>query len=234
MTPILIVIPFWQGDITAAIDLCKILAGLQPHHAGNLAHVMLVSRQDCKLDVNMVKIISAKFNTLTFKSTSPKKGWPSGPNGMFSSAMINISLYHAKKYECVYWMEPDAIPLCPNWYWDLVVEWRRRHPTVNVMGCRADCDGNGKGDHISGSCLYHPNITRILPELTRSDSIAWDYQHRARIVAMGAHTNMIENFYKATNLPMDIVDRAKLGVRVIHGAKDASVRNAVKRKYKIT
>lgn len=231
MTPILICIPFWEGDNGQAIELCRIISGLQATHAANLAHVMLVCRQDWKIDPNMVKIISTKFNTFTFHSNSPLKGWPSGSNGMFSSTMIKICTSYKNKYECVYWMEPDAIPICPNWYWDLVLEWRRRHPSVNVVGCRHDCDGDGKGDHITGCAIYHPDIARILPEITRSDRMAWDYQHREKIVRMGGNTRLIQNRYHQNNLPSGVIQEP--GVVIIHGVKDNSVVHAVKRKFKI-
>lgn len=231
--PILIVIPFWQGDKAQAVELCKIVAGLQPVHVGNAAHVMLVSRQDCPMDQNMVKIISQKFNTLTFQSRSPLRGWPAGSNGMFGSSMIHISNSFKDKYECVYWMEPDAIPIIPNWFSNLVKEWRTRHPSVNIVGCRSDCNGDGTGDHITGCAVYHPNIARIFPQLTICSNIAWDYLHRGRIVAMGKHTPLIENWYRARNAPYGILDRVNVGVNIIHGHKDLSVVNHVKMKYKI-
>lgn len=231
--PILIVIPFWQGDQAQAIELCRIIAGLQSVHVGNAAHVMLVARQDCNMDQNMVKIIASKFNTLTYKSMSNLKGWPAGPNGMFGNTMIHISNNFVKKYECIYWMEPDAIPLVPNWFANLVKEWKSRHPSCNIMGCRSDCHGDGTGDHITGCAVYHPNIARIYPPLTMCDNVAWDYLHRAKMVAMGKHTTLIENWYKAKNAPYGIVDRVNVGVNILHGFKDNSVINHVKKKYNI-
>lgn len=234
MTPMLIALPFWEGDKDRAMDLCRILAGLQPHHIGNFAHVLLVARQDCKHDMNMIKIVMAKFNTFTHISNSPLKGWPNGPNGMFGNTMIHIANNQKKnQYDCVYWMEADAIPLCPNWFVDMHNSWKARHIKCLVMGCRSDCNGDGSGDHISGSCLYHPNIAKLMPELTGVTGQAWDYKHRAKIVQVGAHTPMIENWYKATNLPPDIANRSELGVRAIHGCKDRSVVNSVANKYKI-
>lgn len=231
--PILIVIPFWKNDMQQAIELCRVVAGLQPAHVGNAAHVMLVARQDCHIDQNMVKIIAAKFNILTYKSMSPLKGWPAGSNGMFGSSMMHIGLNLSKRYECVYWMEPDAIPIVPNWFSNLVKEWRSRHPTVNIMGCRSDCNGDGSGDHITGCAVYHPRIAKIFPQLMSCDTVAWDYLHRARIVAMGKHTPLVENWYRATNAPVGILDRINVGVNIIHGFKDSSVINHVKKKYNI-
>lgn len=231
--PILIVIPFWQNDQPHAIELCRILAGLQSVHVSNAAHVMLVARQDCNMDENMVKIISQKFNTLTYKSNSPLRGWPAGSNGMFGSTMIHISNNFVARYECIYWMEPDAIPIVPNWFANIVSEWRTRHPSVNIMGCRSDCNGDGTGDHITGCAAYHPNIARIYPALTYCDNVAWDYLHREKIVAMGKHTPLIENWYRATSAPIGILDRINVGVNIIHGFKDYSVINHVKKKYNI-
>lgn len=229
--PILIVLPFWKGDFTQAIEICKICAGLQTNHVGNAATFMLACRQDFSVDKNMVNIISRKFNTLTFKCTSPLRGWPQGPNGMFGSTMINISNNHKDKFECVYWLEPDAVPIRPNWFHDLVLEWRKKSPSAKIVGCRADCNGNGTGDHITGCALYDPNIARILPIITKSDGIAWDYQHRAKILQIGGSTKLIQNRYRQTNVHHGIIDEA--GVVIIHGVKGNSLTDAVKRKYNI-
>lgn len=231
--PILICIPYWEKDKTEAIEVCKIIAGLQTGHVGATAHVLLICRQDSTIDPNMVKIVSAKFNTFTYKSQSPLKGWPAGPNGMFGNAMIHIANNFKEKYECLYWLEPDAIPIRPNWFWDLVLEWRRKHPNAWIVGCRADCNGDGTGDHITGCAIYHPNIARLMPCLTTCSLVAWDYMHRAKIIQVAGHTKLIENYYKARNLPHTIVDRANHGVVIVHGAKDRSVINAVKSKYRI-
>lgn len=229
--PILIVVPFWDGDKTQAIELCKIIAGLQAGHAGQTAHIMLVCRQDTKIDQNMIKIISPKFNVFTYKSQSPLRGWPQGPNGMFGSTMIHISNNFKDKYECVYWCETDAIPICPNWFWCLVEEWRKRHATALIVGCRGDCNGDGTGDHITGCALYHPNIARLMPYLTTCQNVAWDYMHRDKIVASGGPSRLIQNRYGQKNLDHGVINEP--GVVVIHGVKTDCIVKAVKQKYKI-
>lgn len=230
--PILIVVPMWKGDFTQAIEVCKITAGLQPHHVKHEAHVMLVCRQDFGFDQNMIKIISAKFNTLTYRSSSPLRGWPNGANGMFGNTMIHISNNLSKTYDAIFWMEPDCVPIRTNWFCDLHKEWKKRHSTAHIIGCRHDCNGDGSGDHITGCAIYDPNIARILPEITRSDGIAWDYEHRAKIVAMGGGTKLIQNWYKAKNADPGIIEQG--GVVAIHGFKDLSLCNIVKKKFKIS
>lgn len=233
MIPILICLPFWDGDKTHAVELCRIIAGLQSGHVGQLANVLLVNRQDCPHDKNMVNIVSRKFNTLTYKTQSPLRGWPQGPNGMFGSTMIHIANNYKDKYECIYWMEPDAIPICPNWFWNLVEEWRRRHPKTLVVGCRADCNGNGTGEHITGCALYHPNIARLMPCLTTCSVVAWDYMHRDKIIQVAGHTNLIQNHYKGRNFDPKTLDVVlKAGCSIVHGIKDLSLINVVKTRYR--
>lgn len=231
MTPILIAIPFWQGDKSQAIALCRIIAGLQSHHVGTTAHILLVCRQDCAIDHNMINILKPKFQVFTYHSSSALKGWPSGSNGMFGSTMIHIANTAVKNYECVYWMEPDAIPISPNWFWCLVEEWRKRHPTSLVVGCRSDCNGNGTGDHVTGCALYHPNIARLMPYLTTCDNVAWDYQCRDKIVAVAGSTGLIQNRYRERNVDAGVIEEP--GVVIIHGVKDDSVINSVAKKYNI-
>lgn len=231
MVGILIVIPYWQGDQVTAKEMCRVIAGLQANHAGTTAHVMLVARQDVKMDHDMINIISKKFNTLTHLSASPLRGWPNGSNGIFGDSMIRISnSKFDKTYETVFWMEPDCVPMRPNWFWDLVIAWRGRHPTTKIVGCRHDCNGDGTGDHITGCAMYHPNIARILPQICKSDHIAWDYQHRAAIVRMGGPTNQIANRYKGRNVEPTILNDP---AAVIHGIKDYSLIKLVAKKYGI-
>lgn len=232
MIGLLICIPYWSGDHAAAKELCKVIAGLQPHHVGQTAHVMLINRQDMKLDRSMVETIAKKFNTWTHTTMSPLRGWPAGANGMFGDTMIHLSNRKVEKtYETVFWMEPDCTPMRPNWFWDLVLEWRNRHPKAKIVGCRHDCNGDGTGDHITGCALYHPNIARILPQICTCDNMAWDYQHRSTIVKNGGPTELIRNRYKARNVEPSIMEDT---AAVIHGIKDFSLINLVKKKFDIS
>lgn len=230
--PILICIPFWSGDKTQAIDLLKIIAGLQAGHVGQTAHILLVARQDIHIDPNMIKIISPKFNIFTYKSQSPLRGWPQGPNGMFGSSMIHIANAFKDKYECVYWMEPDAIPICPNWFWCLVEEWRKRHPEALIVGCRSTIDGNSQTDHVTGCAIYHPNIARLMPYLTTCQSVAWDYLHKEKILQVAGSTTIIQNRYGQRNVDHGAINEP--GLVIIHGVKSDCIVKAVKAKYKIT
>lgn len=232
--PLLVVIPFWAGDQGDAIELCKLLCGFSHKHAGQEVHVMLAHRWDCPVDPNLVKIVSAKFNVLTHQTRGSAKGWPAGCNAMFASAMIHVATMLKNRYVAVYWMEPDAIPIVPDWSKKLIAAWNNRHPSAWIVGCRHDCNGDGSGDHITGCALYDPEITRLIPQIVGSRGAAWDYEHRAAIVRNGQHTHLIANLYKARNVSADDLDQLLAqGCVIVHGAKDDSVKKWVKLKYSI-
>lgn len=221
--PILICIPYWSGDIVMARKLAKIIVAQHPGHVKDLAHVLLVHRQDFYThDKELVDTLSKSFNVHTFQANSPMRGWPDGANGMFGSAMTRVSSFQ-ERYECVYWMEPDCVPLAPNWFWNLYLEWKKRKPGVNIVGC-------SDGQHITGCAIYHPNIARIMPKISSAGGQAWDWMYRQDILAMGQHTNLIENHYHGQNCdPANANGQAA----IIHGYKDFSLLNAVADKFKV-
>jgi len=225
--PILIVISYWDGDKNLAKKLVDLIVGMQSAHAQREAEVLLVCRQDCKIDKDMVAKLATRFNVHTLISFSPFKGWPQGCNGMFSSAMIHISQWMGE-YEAVYWMEADCVPMRPSWYHELTAAWRARGPMTKIMGWIGDCDGGGNGTHITGCAIYHPKIAVLLPQITSSCTIPWDYEHRRLIIGVGERTNLIENAYRAVNATPATLD---LPFAVIHGFKDESLLDLVSRKY---
>jgi len=121
--PILVVISYWEGDKNLAKKLVNLIVGMQSEHAKRSVEIMLVCRQDCKVDLEMVGKLSTKFNVHTFLSKSPFRGWPQGCNGMFASSMIQIS-QNMNPFGGVFWMEADCVPMRPSWYSELSSAWR--------------------------------------------------------------------------------------------------------------
>lgn len=227
--PILICLPYWTGDVEMCRGMAKLMADLQPVHAGNSCAVMICARQDCAIDGYIAEVLKHKFNVLNFVTSSPLRGWPEGPNGMFGSTMIHI--YTSRfNIQTAYWMEADCVPTRPSWFSELHDAWVRRAPGANIVGCRHDCHGDGSGDHITGCAMYDPNIASILPKITTSSQWAWDYEHRADIVQMGQHTNLIYNAYKARNVAPTILE---YGAAIIHGVKDYSLQRIVREKCQL-
>lgn len=225
--PILVILSYYEGDRDLCRKLCALIADLQPQHVGRACEILLVARQDCEIDKEMVWKLSTRFNLYTFKSTSPQRGWPAGPNGMFGTTMIHIA-NAPMNVECVFWMEADCAPMMPNWFDKLAEAWKNRRPGASVVGCMFDCDGNGRGVHITGCALYDPNFARILPGACSCSSVAWDYQYRHGIVALGQATNLIGMRFRAQSVEPTILNDP---CAVMHGVKNDCLLNLIRDKY---
>lgn len=219
--PIIVAIPFWERDRNQALDLCKLIAHMEPEPAKNEATFLVVNRQDCVPDMKMVDLLATKFTAMTFRSRSPKRGWPSGPNGMFATTMLQLASTVATQFDCIFWMEPDCVPMRPTWWRELLEVWRNREPGKLIVGYN-------DGKHINGNALYDPNIARRLPFLALSDRMAWDWEHRKAMVDYGESTNLIYNAYRATKALPDAINSPHA---VIHGYKDDSLMRLVASKY---
>lgn len=227
---ILIALCYWEGDKDLARKVAKLMADLQPHHVGNVCEVLIVARQDeMNADSGMVRDLQEKFNVKTMVTSSPLRGWPGGCNGMFGSAMIQIANY-ISTHDCVFWMEADCVPMYPNWFSDLHHEWMNRRSGSNIVGCICDAHGDGSGIHLTGCAIYHPQIARLLPEITSCDNIAWDWLWRAQMVKMGSHTNAINLQYKMTAPKPELLN---LHYSVTHGYKTDWLLNAVRAKHQV-
>lgn len=225
--PLLVVIAYWEGDKNLARKLVNLIVGMQAVHAKREVEIMLVCRQDCKIDKEMVAKLATRFNVHTHVSTSPFKGWPQGPNGMFASSMIHISQW-MKPYGGVFWMEADCVPMRPSWYTELSNNWKRRKASTRIMGWIGDCHGDGTGVHITGCAIYECKIAKILPCITASCTAPWDFEHRKAMVSVGERTPLIENAYRARNATEAT---AALPFAVIHGFRDESLLDLVSKKY---
>jgi hypothetical protein len=224
---VLVAISFWDGDRELCRKMVDLIVDLEPVHVGRRAGILLVHRQDCKVDNEMVAKLKTRFDVLVHKSDSPNRGWPQGCNGMFSSTILHVRRWKIP-CKCIYWMEADCTPMYPGWFDDLAQAWRERKPMTLVKGWTGDCNGDGTGWHITGCALYDPEIAIKMPFITSTAGGAWDYEHRRAIMARGERTTLIENWYRKNKAPDSLMDKK---YAVVHGIKDGSLCDMVRKKY---
>lgn len=225
--PFLIVISYWEGDRDMCREMVRLLVDLQEKHAGKAAKILLICRQDSKIDAEMVRLLKSKFDLETKIGTSPLRGYPGGANGLFASAALHLATC-TEQYDGWFWMEPDCVPMYPNWWVDLKMEWKNRPRGVQIMGWKGDCNGNGTGWHITGCAIYDQQIARTIPCLTMCDGIPWDYKCRDEMLRVGKETLKIHLCWRAKNATPDIL---KNRWSIAHGYKDGSLLKLVRKEY---
>lgn len=216
--PLLIVIPYWEGDFKRVFTLARVISGLQTHHAGELAHVCLASRQDCAPQNDAFIELEKKFNVFHHRCNSPMRGYPAGSNGMFNSMLTFAAFRLVDKYDAVLWMEPDMAPCKPSWIDCLITAWNSKNSNIYAMGHIFSMDGSDHSLHLNGGALWSPITLRIDPEITNCAG-AWDWDRRRNILKWSQDTHEIRYAHKAT----EFQGFSNLRPSVIHGYADDSL-----------
>lgn len=93
----------------------------------------------------------------------PVQGWPQAPNWAFQ----HTARYMEDGKQAWFWMEPDCIPLCPNWLDELNREYRLCNKPImgNVV------EGMG---HCNGTAIYPYRFPKLSKAAMTCINDAWD------------------------------------------------------------
>lgn len=124
---ILIMLTFWEGDRTQALQLARFLADLEPEHT-ELADLLLVNRFDCAPPEHETLVyLSRKFNVGSYTSTRCETGWPNGCNGIVASGLTEVKRQmdgkRAPAYKAIFNCEADGAPCIQNWISEMSKAW---------------------------------------------------------------------------------------------------------------
>lgn len=142
--------------------------------------------------------LHARFHVLEINH---EVGWPGSCNHIFSSALQFVE----KNFnEDMFWLEPDAIPLCPEWYEVIQDEWESREPDNEFMGAYVKLSV----PHMSGVGVYGKNWRRYAPSLIESpDNTAWDIHASKHLVHNTHFTHLIQHTSKNPDIAsLDILN----------------------------
>lgn len=110
---LLLVIPFWNGDAPATIDLLKWMGELDKQIPFDVLLTYDKSTlRKWALDAEAVARRHFRNVYMLERPAPPSTSWPIGPNFSFFTTAIHIHKSHQRPW---FWFEPDAIPLKPRW-----------------------------------------------------------------------------------------------------------------------
>ena len=194
----LTVLPFCVGDAPQALDLLKWIEQI-----GGCCNHHLLLACDSNVDWHPANecVLAARksFDQVELIVLDPPViGWPAGANALWLLAAQHVSKNHLGPW---LWLEPDAVPLRPNWL--ALIEAEHLCEKGQFRGHIYDSnDDRMPGKVMSGIAVY--------PER------AWDYRDcvktRAFDVALSehimpyaAHTDLIFHIWGENNLPPTFV-----------------------------
>lgn len=248
MNKILIAIPYWEQDKSQAMRVARLIADLESRHSDH-ADLLFMSRFDCApADKPTLDYVSQKFNTYSKVCRRRGTGWGSGCNDLFFGVMDWVYENGIDKripaYKAILSFEADSCPLSPYWIGALSAAWdvsQTGRKPVKVFGpllLEPPHPQMPKGiSHINGNAMYAGDMT-FLKWISRdiggcSPHGGWDWILAPDFYRKGwADCPLIKSWWRHKNMTPEIHESlTSQGVVMMHGFKDDSVLNLVRRKF---
>lgn len=226
-----------SGDLEQAAHLLEWVGNLGgcPRHDILLVLDAAVDWADA---VDILDTANRVFRNATIVHTDQSvTGWPAGANALWKQAAGVCKVYNQQWL----WLEPDCVPLCPNWIDKIQAEHRG-----GFTGHIYDCKQPGLPQRLMSAIAVYPSnaFDLIAPLLT--PTVAWDVAGASVMVSQGRHTNAIQHFWGQPDLPPTFVaDKKDAPVNaftleklhpdavLFHRCKDLSLVNLLRGKYRL-
>jgi hypothetical protein len=237
--PLLVVLPYHNGDIELARKLLEWIAELGSCHPHSILLCADASAPRDKV-LELMAIARPHFtNTRTMLVIVPapadgKKVWP--PNVMFLNACRQVWDQFKMNF---LWLEPDAIPLYARWLDDIAEEYEEC--PLRFMGSLIKQQGQEglPPEYLNGVAVYPNSAFEVFDKITsvKDSSQAFDIGSAASVVPKSMNTRLIQHYYGTKELPPVFVetrapdapknhvmlDFIPVGTAIFHRSKDGKL-----------
>ena len=227
---------YHSGDMREAEVLARFIADLEPNRRSDVKFRFIARKDTPSFDMNVIKHVSAKFETSWTHSESTETGWPKGPNGIAydillggERAMQDIGWYDVDAFLM---LEPDCVPLSASWLDHLIAEWEAAKLAGKwMMGSWRN--SGPAGGHINGNCIIRADIARLAHLKDPPIGYAWDCYVSEKVKATHwFQTGLIRNDFRSYKATEEQLRTPEIGDRepvLSHGFKDHSAMNIARK-----
>ena len=191
----MIVTAVCHRDTVQAVRMWNWIAFLARQNARKLSEkVLLVSSVSASpriAEVATAANMAAESVDVLILKKQDERGWPASPNFMFREALFYVEQHHPGEW--VFWLEPDSVPLVPDWF-----EVLKAERDAAMAGGKEFCGGYVRHhhDHMTGVAWYGPRWRKVAPLLAKADTDAWDTYAHKQTVPNAHFTSLIQHVFK--------------------------------------
>src|SRR5258705_4477537 len=141
--------------------------------------------------------VNAWAKLTRFRENQGMTGWPEGPNACFKQ--INWFYYHGKLQGPFFWLEPDCMPVVPDWL-DLIADEYKRGGKP-FMGAIVEPDSHigrvGRVPrHMTGNAVYPEKAYTFAPKIMEATHTCWDVLAAPQILPQCHPTTLIQHDWR--------------------------------------
>lgn len=199
----LTVLAYHPGDQSQALRLADWMAEL----GGCKNHELLLIRDTRVTQIDGLMIRQAfeksfrKVTTLDYLDVYTGRSWSAGgsafaANDMFATAAKHI---YANQNSPWLWLEPDVVPLCPNWNDEIEKEYLKAIQNQRVFLGDLVTPERHRLDvvtHMSGIGVYPPDCYKHFGLALIAGDMAWDVAASSQIVPQMMTSDLILHLWK--------------------------------------
>ncbi len=169
---------------------------------------------------------------LILRSSEKGLKYPTGPNKLAWDLMNEAAngATWAQYAKCILLIEPDCVPVAPDWIDQLSEEWDRAAGQGKlIMGAWTGDDMQ----HLNGNLIFSPKLASVIDLGPTPPRRPWDVAFAPAFRPHWCKTGLIKNLYRSTNVTDEQIETPECGTKppvLIHGCRDDSVWNYAKRK----
>ena len=122
-------------------------------------------------------------------------GWPQGPNVTARAAWRTF--IELGEYEALWLMEPDSVPVKPDFHWRTTSEWFLRPAGRHVLGFWVQSPAADRG-HYNGNMIIARDFAGVCPDFLNAPELSqhpWDIWHRTALVRHGTPSREIASVH---------------------------------------
>lgn len=215
--------------------LAKLIADLEPRHS-EIADFIFFSRFDCSHDMATVGYVARKFNTYTEINRRRGTEWPHGPNSLAFGLFDYVYTVNVAKrfpvYKAIVTLEPDSIPISPNWIGEISREWDRAQP-AKVIGAYQ----TSPAPHINGASSMYSGDIQFLKQIRDIGGCSpvggWDFLLASTFQKAGwRDSKKFKSWWNCPTMSEETFNQQlQEGVNLFHGVKDESLLNHVRKRF---
>jgi hypothetical protein len=139
--------------------------------------------------------LAAWGNVRRFDENHGVASWPVGPNRVFQQVLW--MQYHKKLQGPFLWVEPDCIPVAPDWI-DLIADEYQRlgKPFMGAIVEQDLAKGQRARRHMTGNAVYPDQAHLLAPKLMTAYGTAWDVLAAQEILPQAHLTKLIQHDWR--------------------------------------
>lgn len=207
--PFRVILPFFNGDVDRALNLCQWMHELSPKGFSNEAYLVTDTNVPVDTTRKVYNLFRKTFPKAQIHLLTPlprKFAWPAGNNHTFCGTVDLMGELDKETPKPFLWLETDVAPTKPDWLTLLEAEYNLAKR--GFMGYWVD-----GYDIMNGMGVYPPNLKKWLPRTFSrkpEESLPWD---------CNMANEMIQNMHPANHLMPNIWLTRKNGrPGLVHGS----------------